>query len=71
MTAYGGLLPVATVLEKLGFQQLVEETVPLANLMCRVMGARLTHAAPDTRTTVPFPRRGPGVCDIVDRKSVV
>src|ERR1019366_7531315 len=26
LTAYGGLLPVATMLEKLGFQQLVEET---------------------------------------------
>ena len=26
MTAYGGLLPVATMLEKLGFRQLVEET---------------------------------------------
>ena len=27
LTAYGGLLPVATMLENLGFQQLVEETV--------------------------------------------
>jgi hypothetical protein len=27
LTAYGGLLPVATMLEKLGFQQLVEEAV--------------------------------------------
>ena len=27
LTAYGGLLPVATMLEKLGFQQLIEETV--------------------------------------------
>lgn len=27
LTAYGGLLPVATLLEKLQFQQLVEETV--------------------------------------------
>ena len=27
LTAYGGLLPVATMLEKLGFQQLVEETM--------------------------------------------
>ena len=26
LTAYGGLLPVATMLEKLAFQQLVEET---------------------------------------------
>jgi hypothetical protein len=27
LTAYGGLLPVATMLENLGFQQLIEETV--------------------------------------------
>jgi len=27
LTAYGGLLPVATMLEKLGFQQLVEDTL--------------------------------------------
>jgi hypothetical protein len=27
LTAYGGLLPVATLLEKLGFQQLLEETL--------------------------------------------
>jgi hypothetical protein len=27
LTAYGGLLPVATMLEKLGFQQLVEGVV--------------------------------------------
>ena len=27
LTAYGGLLPIATLLEKLGFQQLVEETL--------------------------------------------
>lgn len=27
LTAYGGLLPVATMLERLGFQELVEETV--------------------------------------------
>jgi len=26
LTAYGGLLPVATMLERLGFRQLVEET---------------------------------------------
>jgi hypothetical protein len=29
LTAYGGLLPVATMLEKLGFQQLVEETLKI------------------------------------------
>ncbi|MGH9566337.1 MAG: hypothetical protein ACRD4I_10160, partial [Candidatus Angelobacter sp.] len=27
LTAYGGLLPVAAMLEKLGFQQLIEETL--------------------------------------------
>ena len=40
LTAYGGLLPVATMLEKLGFQQLLEETVtvkriPRAMPMCQ------------------------------------
>jgi hypothetical protein len=29
LTAYGGLLPVATMLEKLGFQELVEETLTI------------------------------------------
>jgi len=29
LTAYGGLLPVATMLERLGFQQLVEETLSI------------------------------------------
>ena len=29
LTAYGGLLPVATMLEKLGFEQLVEETLTI------------------------------------------
>src|SRR3979411_3307170 len=37
LTAYGGLLPVATMLEKLGFLQLVEETLP---------GKRITRAMP-------------------------
>jgi hypothetical protein len=32
LTAYGGLLPVATLLEKLQFQQLVEETVNVKRL---------------------------------------
>ena len=36
LTAYGGLLPVATMLEKLGFQQLVEETLTIRRLT-RVM----------------------------------
>src|SRR5438477_12219184 len=35
LTAYGGLLPVATMLEKLGFQQIVEETLTVK---------RATHA---------------------------
>ena len=29
LSAYGGLLPVATLLEKLGFQQVVEEAVTM------------------------------------------
>ena len=29
LTAYGGLLPVATMLEKLGFQQLIAETLTI------------------------------------------
>jgi hypothetical protein len=37
LTAYGGLLPIATMLEKLGFQQLVEE---------RLSVKRLTRAMP-------------------------
>ena len=36
LTPYGGLLPVATMLEKLGFQQLVEETITTTR-MTRVM----------------------------------
>ena len=36
LTAYGGLLPVATMLEKLGFQQLVEETLSIGR-QTRVM----------------------------------
>src|ERR1019366_3137507 len=35
-TAYGGLLPVAPLLEKLGFQQLVEETLRVKRIT-RVM----------------------------------
>jgi hypothetical protein len=37
LTAYGGLLPVATMLEKLGFQRLVEETLRVKRIT-RVMG---------------------------------
>lgn len=36
LTAFGGLLPVATMLEKLGFQQLVEETLTIGRVT-RVM----------------------------------
>src|ERR1700683_3634891 len=32
LTAYGGLLPVATMLEKLGFQKLVQETLTVKRL---------------------------------------
>jgi hypothetical protein len=32
LTAYGGLLPIATMLERLGFQQLVEETLTAKRL---------------------------------------
>ena len=32
LTAYGGLLPVAAMLEKLSFQQLVEETLTVKRL---------------------------------------
>ena len=32
LTAYGGLLPIATMLEKLGFQALVEETLTIRRL---------------------------------------
>jgi len=38
LTAYGGLLPVGTLLEKLGFQQLVEETLRVKR-QTRVMPA--------------------------------
>ena len=36
LTAYGGLLPVGTMLERLGFQQLVEETLTVKRIT-RVM----------------------------------
>jgi DDE family transposase len=38
LTAYGGLLPVGTLLEKLGFRQLIEETLKV-NRLTRVMPA--------------------------------
>ena len=39
LTAYGGLLPIATMLEKLGFQQLVEGTLTVKRLT-RAMSMR-------------------------------
>ena len=41
LTAYGGLIPVATMLEKLGFQQLVEETLTASGrpVRCRSSGS--------------------------------
>src|SRR4029453_1047074 len=38
MTAYGGLLPVATMLEKLQFQQLIKENVPTQRLTTSMPG---------------------------------
>jgi hypothetical protein len=43
LTAYGGLLPVATMLEKLEFRQLVEETVTVKRAT-RVMNVRFLQA---------------------------
>src|SRR5215475_4075043 len=40
MTAYGGLLPVATMLEKLQFQQLIEEHVTIKRLTTSMPGFR-------------------------------
>ena len=40
MTAYGGLLPVATLLEKLQFQQLIEEHVTIQRLTTSMPGFR-------------------------------
>ena len=40
LTAYGGLLPVATMLEKLQFQQLIEEHVTIKRLTTSMPGFR-------------------------------
>jgi Transposase DDE domain group 1 len=40
LTAYGGLLPVATMLEKLQFQQLIEEQVTIKRLTTSMPGFR-------------------------------
>src|SRR5439155_3689802 len=42
LTPYGGLLPVATMLEKLGFQALMEETV--AWIPCELLVSGDTHS---------------------------
>ena len=44
LTAYGGLLPVATMLEKLGFQQLVEETLSMSRQTRAMPGYRFVLA---------------------------
>lgn len=44
MTAYGGLLPVATMLEKLQFQQLIEQHVTIKRLTTTVPGFRFVLA---------------------------
>ena len=44
MTPYGGLLPVATMLEKLQFQQLIEEHVTIQRLTTSMPGFRFVLA---------------------------
>ena len=44
MTAYGGLLPVATMLEKLQFQQLIQEHVRIQRLTTSMPGFRFVLA---------------------------
>src|SRR6516165_792389 len=44
MTAYGGLLPVATMLEKLQFQQLIEEHVTIKRVTSSMSGFRFVLA---------------------------
>src|SRR5204863_8622562 len=44
MTAYGGLLPVATMLEKLKFQELIEQHVTIKRLTTSMPGYRLVLA---------------------------
>src|SRR6266567_1815352 len=44
MTAYGGLLPVTTMLEKLQFQQLIEEHVTIKRLTTSMPGCRFVLA---------------------------
>ena len=44
LTAYGGLLPVATMLEKLGFQQVVEETLKVKRMTRAMTGYQFVLA---------------------------
>src|SRR6202167_2852510 len=44
LTPYGGLLPVATMLEKLGFQALLEETVTVKRLTKVMSGYQFLYA---------------------------
>jgi hypothetical protein len=44
MTAYGGLLPVATMLQKLQFQQLIEEHVTIKRLTTSMPSFRFVLA---------------------------
>lgn len=44
MTAYGGLLPVATMLEKLEFQQLIEKHVTIGRITSSMPGSRFVLA---------------------------
>ena len=44
MTAYGGLLPVATMLEKLHFQELIEQHVTIKRLTTSMPGFRFVLA---------------------------
>jgi hypothetical protein len=45
LTAYAGLLPVATMLERLGFQQLVEEKSHLSQSLCLLIYGVFTVSA--------------------------
>jgi len=44
LTPYGGLLPVATMLEKLGFQELIEQQVTIKRLTTSMPGFRFVMA---------------------------
>jgi hypothetical protein len=52
LTAYGGLLPVGTLLEKLGFRQLVEETLKVKR-QTRAMPAYQMRKPPSLRKLIP------------------